>query len=327
MKSSNTRLLGLAIVAAILISFALLAGRRLRAQPHAAPFEQASLTTALATAKARGTRVFVKFDAAWCPSCKALDREVLKTREGESLLSGMIPLHFDFDVEANRPLIEKYVVMTLPVAIVLDSDGQEIGRISGYENKHEWMAQLKQISTADNPLPALRAAFDKNPSDGHAALELGEALLVRGQASEGEALLERVLWSQESRDDAAKALFVLGRYHHRVRKDARTARHIWRELAARYPESEWAGGAWSWYAKAEAELGHPDLGLEALRSHVRSAPKSADAVASYASFVIDHKLESERAAAAAALQPVLPLVSGDDARELQELAAKLASPL
>ncbi|MBI5532256.1 MAG: thioredoxin family protein [Deltaproteobacteria bacterium] len=315
----------IALVAGLIFASLLLGLSLLHAQPESVRWQPLTLPQALDKAKTSNQRVLVKFDATWCPACKALERELLSTREGARLTSDMVAVKFDFDTEANRPLIEQYVVMSLPLVLVLAPDGSELGRISDYDAKDKWVAQFQAAKVAPDPMPALRAAWDKNPTDSRAALALGEALLVRGQPDQGEALLDRVTWMQGNPEDAAQALFLLGRYYQRVRKDPRTARHIWRDLATRFPDSEWASGAWSWYARGEAEIGHPEVGLEALRAHARKAPESVGAAAQWASFVVKHKLEPERKPAAAAVQAVIAKATGEDRKELEELAGKLAA--
>ena len=75
-------------------------------------------------------------------------------------------------------------------------------------------------------------------------LHLGQVLLERGHTVRGMALLEQVTWLAPRSEAAANALFVLGRYYHRVKQEPETARHVWRELASRFPTTGWAGGAW-----------------------------------------------------------------------------------
>jgi len=300
-----------------------------RAQGPGVQWEELSIEHALDRARAEGKRVLVKFDAEWCSYCRTLDEEVLSTREGGALTRDLIAVRFDFDAEENRPLVERYVVLGLPTTLVLTPDGTQVGRIMGYEDRATWVAELEQAAVAEDPVPALRAAQEGAPGDPEAALRLGEALLVRGSPDEGEALLERVTWMAVDRDGeadeaAAEALFLLGRYHHRVRRDPNTSRHLWRELAARFPRSDWAGGAWWWYAKAEAELGRHEVGLEALRGRAAAHPENVVAVSQWGEYVATHELDPERAAALEALQRVLPAASEHDRPELEELAGRLA---
>lgn len=316
---------GLAIVATVLM---LVGGPDASpAQAQGVQWEELSIEDALRRAEAEDKRVFVKFDAEWCTYCEHLDEEVLSTARGGSLTHDMIAVRYDFDEEANRQTVERYVVLGLPTSLVLTPDGTQVGRIQGYSDADEWVGELEAAKTADDPTPALRDAYSDAPDNPNAALRLGEALLVRGEVDEGQMLLERVTWlSGESADEAAaEALFLLGRYYHRVRQEPATARHIWRELAARYPDSDWAGGAWWWYARAEAELGHPELGSMALHTRVEADPTDASAVSQWADFVLTRELDDERAAAQAAVDRALQAAGDDDRGDLEELLARFST--
>lgn len=280
----------------------------------------------LGRAKNENKRVLLEVTAEWCPSCQTLDAEVLSTREGAEVAAGLLPLRLDFDDEANRRYIERYVILSLPTVVVLTPEGDQVGRIMGYDGRDDWLAKAREAVRAENPVPALRAAWKTQPDNTGAMLRLGKALLVRGSTAEGEGLLERAVLSSsaEESDRAAQALFILGRYHHRVKQDPATARHIWRELAARFPESEWAGGALWWYAKAQAELGRHEVGLAALLSRVEADPESVDAVVQWGSYVGRHEqLSDHRAAARAAVERLSKTANEEQREELAEVATKL----
>ncbi len=314
--------LAAAVVAACLATAPLLAPTPTEAAaPPAGPagvrYFNGDLGEALAHAAKTGKRVFVDFDASWCPSCRQLEREVLATPEGSRLLSGLVAVHVDFDDEKNRRWVEKYVILGLPTAVVLDAQGEQLVRVMGYEGKQAWTAPFQAALSAKDPLPGLRAAFAAKPGDDGTRLALGKALLVRGKREEAEATLEPLLFAplgriagddahaKERRDHqkerAAEALWVLGRYHHRVRRDPGTAQHFWRELATRFGKTSWAGGAWHWYAKAQAELGRPEAGAAAFAGLARRKPEDAVPLQAWLDFARKHKLEGERAALKAAI--------------------------
>ncbi len=325
MRSETTGILGglVASAAAIAIALVVFAPSPSSAVPEGVAWQDTSLDAALARARAEHKRVLVKFDATWCHYCKQLAHELLDQREGGAAAQNLVAVRFDFDAPANRALVERFVIMELPTVLVLDEHGEQVGRIVGYDGKADWLAKLRAAETAEDPVPALRAAVAATPDDSHALYALGEALLVRGQRDEGETLLERTAWT--STPDAAHALYLLGRYHQRVRRDSRTARHIWRELATRFPESEWAAGAWWWHGKAAAEVGRVELGLAALRARVAAHPGSADAVGEWAQYVQAHDLARERQAAHDALVRVIPSAPAEDRADLEELARELAT--
>ena len=326
-------LAGALLTGALLATAPMTAYARSPMPPHLMPkagvrFVAGSLDQALAQAKAQGKRVFVDFDASWCPSCRQLEREVLATAEGATLFKDLIAVHVDFDDETNRRFIERYVILGLPTAAVLDADGNQLVRVTGYESKASWMTPMRAALTASDPVPALRQAHLAKPDNADARLALGKALLERNVVPEAFAVLEPLLWATvgvakadgaagEARDAArersAEVLWTLGRYHHRVRRDPGTAQHLWRELATRFGATSWAGGAWSWFAKSQVELGRAPAGAVALAAAARREP-SVENVEQWLHFARKHKLQGERAAIDDAARK---LGTGEDAAKIR----------
>lgn len=283
---------------------------------------------ALARAAQTGQRVLLEFDANWCPSCRQLEREVLHAPEGAALARQMIPVRLDFDAPANRRFVERYVVLGLPTVVVLDAHGTQVGRIMGYEGKDHWLGQARAALEAGDPLPALRAAVARTPDDHVATLALGRALLVRGEKDEGERLLESLLWQDDqddkkAREAAAEALFVLGRYYHRVRRQPSTAHYIWRALAQGHPDSPWAAGAWWWYARAEAEQGRPGNGLKALRARAHQKPQAVAALDQWGNYVLKYRLKGSRDEAVAGIEKAAAALGEAERAELKPMLEKL----
>ena len=283
------------------------------------------LDAAMLLAKKSGKRVLVKFEASWCGPCKRLATEVFHTDAGAALTKGLIAVRVDFDAPANRKHIERYVVLGLPTTVVVAPSGQQVLRIMGYEGKAAFERILATASDAVDPLPALEARFAANASkDDATRLALGKALLVRGAAGSemhrrALTVLEPLLWhaapaaggdaeKQRRRNEhAAEVLFTLGRYHHRVRRDPATAQHLWRELALRFGTTSWAGGAWWWFARSQAELGRVDVGRDVLQRRSERHPADESALSQWVAFAAKHHLVNDKPAllaAAAALERV-----------------------
>ena len=277
------------------LALALAIGAPLPVSAAGVAWQKIGVDAAIAKAKKEGKRVLIEFSASWCPSCKELEREVLGTAEGAALTAKLIAVQVDFDATATWRQVERYVVLGLPTVVVIDGSGTQVGRVMGYEGKAAWLKEAQAAIKADDPMPALHKAHAARPDDGDVTLTLGQAMLERGQAAEGERLLEGLLWADakgEAKAAArgAQALFVLGRYYHRVRKQPRTARFIWRALALGHPDSPWASGAWWWYARAEAEIGRHAVGLKALRGRALKDPTNAAALRQWAQFVTKYEM-------------------------------------
>lgn len=308
------------------------APERSDAQAQGVRFERGSLDDAIALARRRGQRVFVEMGAAWCPPCAVLHREVLDRREGAQLLDGMVAIELDFDDPASRTAIERFAIISLPTALVLAPSANgvvEIARVEGYEQKQSWMSAIRAARNADDPLPALERAIRDRPRDARAALAFGKALLARGRADEGESWLERAVWmggaSAQATDHeiAAEALFVLGRFHQRVRRDKRTARHVWRELAGRFPESSAAASAWYWYAEAQSGIGQAAIGTLAMRLRAEARPTDLEAHLQLATQVESHGDVGDRVWVRDRLRALRTTATGESATEAGRILASL----
>jgi len=299
------------------------------AQAEGIEWSNATLDEALARADAQGGRVFIKFDAEWCTYCRHLEEEVLSSPDGAALTENMVSLRLDFDAPENRPLVERFVILGLPTVLVLTPEGTQVGRVQGYHGREAWLEEARAAVNAEDPIPSLRARLAETPDDPALARELGEALLVRGYPDEGETLLERVTFMEgtDAADPAADALFLLGRYHHRVRQNPAVARHYWRELANRFPASDYRAGAFWWFARAEHELGRGAQGLAVLEYNARQHPDGADAISLVGQYLQAHaEVEADRAQVAERLRAVLSEVDDAEERaELEELANQLSS--
>jgi len=280
----------------------------------------------MAAAKKANKRLVVKFTAAWCSVCKVLKKAVLDTADGRRLTKDMLAVQVDFDAPQNRKYVEKYVVLGLPTTVVLKADGREAGRIMGFEGKASWVKALSELQKGEVSLASLEKQHAKFPDDPSSMRLLGQALLQRGAPARGQALLERVTWLAPDSDAAAQALFVLGRYFHRVKEDPETARHIWRELASRFPQSDWAPGAWWWYARAQAEIGRPLTGAYSLKmwaQHAKTTETKLQATRLWGKFVVKHKLKPLAPKVLRAFKAVAQMAGSKEKKKMDALVPKL----
>jgi hypothetical protein len=326
--SSNTQreqvTLRLAPNSAAIIAILLLCSSGLYGQAHAkggTVWMNGTLSSLLAKEGGLTKPILVKVDAAWCPGCRNLDREIFGSKLGSKVLEGRHALKVDFDDQRNRPVIERYAILGLPTVLLLSPEGKEIGRVVGYPGSKKWLAKFNEISSVGDGLAGLEDRFQKKSDDPAVVLRLSKTLLNRGLRKRAIALLETVSWLPGATDDQkAESLFVMGRYFHRVRRQPDVARHIWRELATRYPVNAWAGGAWWWYARAQAELGRHQVGQESLKSRytVTKTPRHA---MSWAKYLIKHDLAANAAEAIAILKNVE--ASPQVTKELRTLLSEL----
>ena len=115
---------------------------------------------ALAQAKQAKRPLLLDFTGSdWCRPCIALHREVFAGQDFQTLAKGLVLVELDFPQRTEQPkelaaqnaqLKERYKIKGFPSAILIDFEGTEIGRISGYEpgKGAGWLAEFKGLIAA-----------------------------------------------------------------------------------------------------------------------------------------------------------------------------------
>lgn len=281
-------------------------------------WRRGGLEEALAQAAREGRRVALLLGASWCDDCEDLHRQVLGRPHAAVLFAEAVRVYLDFDHDGAAALVERLAIVELPTLVVLRPDGAEAARVSGFERPGPWLEAARAALVADDEVAQLLAELARGTDDRALELELGERLLARSP-EDGHARLERLAFGDDTL--AARALFLLARYHHRARRDPGTARGYWRELALRFHHGPTAKAASHGYAHAQAELGRPELGAALLEARVARSP-SPEAVLDWASFVDEHPLAEARARVRAAALAVLERARGPQRDALEELVLR-----
>ncbi len=99
------------------------------------------LNQALADAKATNKSVFVDFYADWCSYCKEMDSGTYTSTQVMEKLNQSYVL-VKVDVDENPDLSTKYQAYSLPTMVILDSSGNEIKRINGYQTPDQLLSQI-----------------------------------------------------------------------------------------------------------------------------------------------------------------------------------------
>lgn len=88
--------------------------------------------TAFKRARAEGKPVLVNFYADWCVWCKHLESITFRDSNVAVLLAGrVVPLNVDIDA-VDADLLRRHRVEAPPTIVLLDGNGEELGRIPGY---------------------------------------------------------------------------------------------------------------------------------------------------------------------------------------------------
>lgn len=105
---------------------------------------QTDFTAALEEARNLGRPIVLEFTGSdWCPPCMALAKEVLETKPFADRFSGAAVLvKLDFPrrspqdpavAQQNRALATRFNIESFPTFVILDQNGREVARQSGYQ--------------------------------------------------------------------------------------------------------------------------------------------------------------------------------------------------
>lgn len=115
------------------------------------------LDQALREAKARRAAVIVDFHAPWCYSCYYMARNVLNGPEWDGVLRRAVVLEQDADSPQGSALQERWGIKALPSYLVLDANGEELGRILGEQTREEFYGALDKLLDRGSSLTAIAA--------------------------------------------------------------------------------------------------------------------------------------------------------------------------
>lgn len=87
--------------------------------------------------------VFVKFETDWCGPCAIMSKLVFTAKDVAAAADGVVCVKVDGD--KRKDLVEKYKVTGYPTGILLDPDGKEVGRYSGYQGVKAMADKLKTL--------------------------------------------------------------------------------------------------------------------------------------------------------------------------------------
>jgi thioredoxin-like negative regulator of GroEL len=116
----------------------------------------AVLTQALATAKARQQPVLLDFHAPWCYSCYFMQKIVLNGPEWDKTQRETVVLDLDADSPEGAAIRDQYGVKALPNYVVINAEGEELGRINAERTRAQFYPELAAILKRNTTLDALR---------------------------------------------------------------------------------------------------------------------------------------------------------------------------
>ncbi len=109
------------------------------------PFSPLSFDEALSKARGEKKLVFVDVYADWCGWCTRMDEDVFTDERVRTALLAYVPIKVDAD-RGGRSVASRYRVSGLPAFLVLNADGELVGRFDGYLPAEPFLARLARAS-------------------------------------------------------------------------------------------------------------------------------------------------------------------------------------
>lgn len=122
-----------------------------------------SLDGALRAAEQRQTLVLVDFYAPWCYSCYFMDENVLSQPQLAEFDTQLEFVKLDADAPAGAAAMERWKIKFLPSYLLLNSKGEEIGRIAGEQTADAFYSELSRLTLSAATVVQLQARFSKAP--------------------------------------------------------------------------------------------------------------------------------------------------------------------
>jgi thiol:disulfide interchange protein len=116
--------------------------------PVLLPFASLSLDEAIVRARAEKKLVLVDMTADWCTWCTKMDEDVFTNARVQAALLGYIPIKVDADKGGGRNVASRYRVSGLPTFLLVNGDGEVVGRFDGYLPVDAFLLELGRSSGA-----------------------------------------------------------------------------------------------------------------------------------------------------------------------------------
>ncbi|WP_295938751.1 thioredoxin family protein [uncultured Alistipes sp.] len=90
--------------------------------------------------------VFINLSAAWCPTCRMMDKHVFSREDvGQFMEKNFVSAKYDADKTTGKELMYRYGNGPVPLYLVFDTKGEVLGRVQGGLASDEFMEAMQTI--------------------------------------------------------------------------------------------------------------------------------------------------------------------------------------
>ena len=128
-------------------------------------WETGSFNDVLAKAQKSKSKklIFIDCYTSWCGPCKKMANDVFPTEvAGKYFNANFINAKFDMEKGEGVELMKRYKVAAFPTFLILDANGNEVGRVVGSGELNEFIALVEKAKDVNNSPKKVREAYDNN---------------------------------------------------------------------------------------------------------------------------------------------------------------------
>ena len=109
-------------------------------------FEKGTLKELLALADEQDKYLFVDVYATWCGPCQIMAKQIFPQQKvGEFFNKTFVNAKFNAEKGEGVDVAKRYSVKAYPTFLILDSDGEEVGRIVGGADADRFIEEVRKV--------------------------------------------------------------------------------------------------------------------------------------------------------------------------------------
>lgn len=233
-----------------------------------------SLSEALRQATAQKKLVIAYLYADWCPWCKRMDRETWPDPGviAEARKHVLLRLNGEKDPDGVS-LRERMMARGFPAILLLNADGSEFDRISGFLQPEAFLERLRASLEDPESLGNLKASAARKPGDLTLRYRLGRTYYSRMDLDEARKCFTEIIRQDpgnrtETTDDALFYLAMCQAIQNNLESSVATLDKLIRE----FPRSDQSSKAVLLSGELMIQMGRPEEGRKRIEAFLKNYP-------------------------------------------------------